>query len=665
MNVYYAEGKEDLRLLHEHLTAATSVGFDLETTGLDPEVDSILLYQCATEREIWVVSGRLAREFPKAFDSALRVLAKREAIGHNLRFEYAFILAKHGLELQRIFDTQLAESLLTAGRSDLRTGLGFTLKRRLRVEADKDLQTSFIGQDPDTFDPTPAQLDYAATDVAHMHRLRDVQRDRLIQEGLWDTFQLELRVLSVFAAMEKVGMRLDQDCHRTTVDAYRQEATTLAGELDTILSPVWRKHAEEEYSRLQVQYLDRKEAVERRLYYAKKNPGGDLIPGSPEAKAAYKWRDEVKPKEDSRGFSLTSREKMLYALRTTLGWDAEQLPDMKKQTIKPLRRVPVLDLYARWATANKVVTSFGDTLAAKIGPDGRGHPHYNQLVSTGRTSSSDWNNQQLPPAIRRCFVPDPGHKFVVADFSNMELRIAAGLSGDPAMIDAFRNGWDVHRMTAAAAWPDRFASWEEVPKDSKERAAAKTVNFATIYGGTPYALYWRGLVETEELGTTVQEGFKAMFSTAWEWVQANGLLGLRQLWIPTAGGRKRYFRNPGPMPDADAPPVEIDGEEVPASVAWNRARKRIRRQAMNHPVQGTGADIAKEAMYLVHTGLRQRGIPGTVVGMVHDEIIVEVREEWAEEVATLVSASMERAGAIYVPALPIPGDVHIVERWEK
>lgn len=664
VSLYYAESKEDLRLLFDALQASPDVGFDLETTGLQSRTDSILLYQFATKTQAWVVNGRLARQYPRAFGSVLEALAQRTAIGHNLRFEYAFIKEKHGVLLTNIFDTQLAEALLTAGRADQQTNLGATMKRRLRLDVDKELQTSFIGLDPDTFEPTPEQVQYALADVVYMHRLRDVQRDRLITEGLSETFDLELRALPVFAEMEEAGLTLDLDCHASILDAVATEAAALAEQLTTVLGPVWTRQATEDWTALNRLFLERQEAVEKRIYFKEKNPTGDVKRGTKEATALYAWRDEVKPKtKDVPEFSLTSREKVLFSLRTKLGWPAEYLPDLKKQTLLPIQREPLIATYSAWVKANKVLTSFGQNLRDKVdATTGRVHPHYNQIVSTGRTSSSNPNGQQMPPAIRKCFVPAPGHRFVVADFSNMELRIAAGLAGDEAMMSAFRNGWDVHRMTAAAAWPDRYQSWQDVSKEGPERAAAKTVNFATIYGGTPYALYWRGLVDSEELAETVQAGFKAQFAATWEWVQANGALGLQQLSIRTAGGRKRYFRNPGPMPAGDAVVTNEDGEEEPARVAWNRARKRIRRQAMNHPVQGTGADIAKEAMYRIWTRL---GDAGRVVGMVHDEIIVEVREECADEVATLVAVSMEQAGAVYVPNLPIPGEVHIAERWEK
>jgi DNA polymerase I-like protein with 3'-5' exonuclease and polymerase domains len=329
------------------------------------------------------------------------------------------------------------------------------------------------------------------------------------------------------------------------------------------------------------------------------------------------------------------------------------LLDLTAQTVEEnAHRNPVLGVYARWATANKIVSTYGDSLRARVNPGtGRIHGDFNQIVSTGRTSSREPNMQNMPKKIRACFKPAPSKRYVVADFAAMELSIAAGLSGDPVMIEAFNEGKDLHRMTAAAAWPGKFSDWTQVPKDSDERALAKTANFASIYGSSARGLVTRGVIDDLATAEEVITGISTLYKTMWSWLRATGEQATRLYYAETALGRKRYFQRLGPKP-----------RDPELAEEWRRQRGGIKRQAQNHPVQGTGADIAKRAMVLIAEELADRG---DIVCMVHDEVVVECPTEHTEAVSELVLRSMEKAGAELVQGVPITADVHVVSCWEK
>jgi DNA polymerase-1 len=233
----------------------------------------------------------------------------------------------------------------------------------------------------------------------------------------------------------------------------------------------------------------------------------------------------------------------------------------------------------------------------------------------------------------------------------MELRVAAALSGDSVMIDAFKEGKDLHRMTAAAAWPDKYPDWTAVPKDSEDRARGKTSNFAAIYGTSPHGLYNRGIVDDLPTAEEIINGISSLYAVMWKWLLANGAQSLRTYYAETALGRRRYFRRLGPCP-----------RDPDAAKEWRKARGGIKRQAMNMPVQGSSADIAKRAMVLIDEKLVEGE---AIVAMVHDEIVVECPSDYTEAVSELVLASMEKAGEEIVGVLPITAEVHVVSCWEK
>ncbi|MBI4410311.1 MAG: DNA polymerase I, partial [Gemmatimonadetes bacterium] len=291
---------------------------------------------------------------------------------------------------------------------------------------------------------------------------------------------------------------------------------------------------------------------------------------------------------------------------------------------------------------DKLKGTYVDALPALVNPEtGRIHTSFNQTVAaTGRLSSSDPNLQNIPirteagAEIRKGFVPAEGYVFLTADYSQIELRVLAHLSNDAAFMEAFRGGKDVHRETAAIVFdvaPERVTP--------RMRAAAKTINFATIYGIGPQAL-------ARQLGTTPAEArrFIEQYFQRFPGVRRyldEQVAKARELgFVETLSGRRRYI-----------PEVRANNFSI---------RQFGERAATNAPVQGSAADIIKRAMIDIHAELERRGSAARMLLQVHDELVFEVPRGQVEEARRLVAELMERAFALAVPLEVATG---VGENW--
>jgi DNA polymerase-1 len=279
----------------------------------------------------------------------------------------------------------------------------------------------------------------------------------------------------------------------------------------------------------------------------------------------------------------------------------------------------------------KLKSTYVDALPALADPDdSRIHTSFNQAVtSTGRLSSSDPNLQNIPirtplgAEVRKGFVPASDWCFIGADYSQIELRILAHLSGDPAFVDAFRSGRDVHRDTAAII----FGVAPEVVTPAM-RAQAKTVNFATIYGQGPTAL-------ARQLGISIAqarefiENYFVRFPAIRDYLSSQVDLAREQGYVETLSRRRRYI----PELHSKNPNIRGFGERV----------------ATNSPIQGSAADLIKLAMIRIHSQLKERRCQGRMILQVHDELLFEVPLEELDDIQALVRSEMEGAVELEVP----------------
>jgi DNA polymerase-1 len=296
-----------------------------------------------------------------------------------------------------------------------------------------------------------------------------------------------------------------------------------------------------------------------------------------------------------------------------------------------------------WRALQKLKGTYIDALPQLVNPaTGRVHTSFNQAVAaTGRLSSSEPNLQNIPirtgvgREIRRAFVADPGSVLISADYSQIELRVLAHLSGDEALIEAFRRGDDIHAQTALKVFGP--ASGLD-PHELRRRA--KVVNYALLYGKTAFTLA-RDIGVPQQAAQAFIDAYFAGFPGVRAYIDRTLADGRERGVVRTMDGRRRL---------------------VPELTSRNgQIRAAAERVAVNMPIQGTAADILKRAMIAVHAALQEAGRGARMILTVHDELLFEAPHAAADEVAALVRHHMEHAAAL---AVPLTVDVGIGENWK-
>jgi DNA polymerase I-like protein with 3'-5' exonuclease and polymerase domains len=348
------------------------------------------------------------------------------------------------------------------------------------------------------------------------------------------------------------------------------------------------------------------------------------------------------PGEDSlfetQSVNLHSPDQVLTALKK-LGLE---IRDTSESSIRAyIDRYPFLQKLLEFRHTERLRTTVERQLLGHLHPKtGRIHATYHQIASSsGRYACADPNMQNVPREsfIRQHVVPKPGYAFIIADYSQVELRVAAGLSKDPIMCKAYAEGNDLHRLTAALT-QEKYV--EQVTPD--ERQAAKAINFGLIY-----AMGARGLQQSAkasygvEMGLEQAETFRKRFFENYHglatWQHNMSVEGKRLGYVRTAAGRIRSYR----------------GEEIMVT------------ELLNTPVQGTAAEGLKSAMCIFSDQVYDRQLDAHIVAIIHDEIIVEVVQDQAEAVKELLEDSMVKGIAWLVPNVTFVADAAIAESWAE
>jgi DNA polymerase-1 len=349
------------------------------------------------------------------------------------------------------------------------------------------------------------------------------------------------------------------------------------------------------------------------------------------------------------GLNLNSPRQLAEVL-----FDKLQLPVIRRTKTGPSTDAAVLEFLAEQGhelpklilqhrELQKLKNTYVDVLPTRVNRStGRIHTSFNQVgAQTGRLASSDPNLQNIPirsrrgEEIRRGFVPTKGWQFVVADYSQIELRLMAHFSGDPAFVQAFRDGGDIHRQTAALIFGVPLAD-----VTSEMRSRAKTINFGTIYGQGPFAL-------SNQLGITQDEAkqfigdYFTRFAGVRAWLDAQVELARQQGYVETLLGRRRYI-------------AEIHDKNF-------NLRSFAERTSQNTPLQGSAADLIKLAMIAVHRALPEAGLQSRLLLQVHDELVVEAPEAEVERASALLKQHMEGAAQLQVPLVV---DVGVGPNWK-
>ena len=347
-------------------------------------------------------------------------------------------------------------------------------------------------------------------------------------------------------------------------------------------------------------------------------------------------------------FNLGSTQQLAAVLYDELGLAAGRKTKFGRSTdadsLEALREEhPVVDLVLEWRQLTKLKSTYVDALPLLCDQDGRVHTSFNQAVAaTGRLSSADPNLQNVPirtewgQRIRRAFVAGPGRLLVSADYSQVELRVLAHVTGEERLIEAFARGEDIHRRTAAQVYGIDPGA---VTRDM--RRVAKVVNFGVVYGLSDFGLARDTGMSREEAGAFIHSYFES-FPAVTRWLEQTRMHAREWGWVETFTGRRRH------LPDIRA--------------ANRQLRLAAERMAVNMPIQGGAAEIMKKAMIDCDRALRESGSTAQVLLQVHDELVIEVPREDAPALVPLVRGAMSEAYPLMVPLVV---DVKIGENWEE
>jgi DNA polymerase I len=572
----------ELQAAVARLAAEKFIGFDTETTGLDPHRARLRLVQFATSDESFLLD---VFHFPAAaLKPALDLLAASQPVkvAHNAKFDAEFLLKHHGIRLGTIFDSYLASLLISAGDENERHSLEAVAGRYLQAELDKSLQMSdWSGE------LSEAQLEYAARDAQVLLPLREKLQAKLDELELMPAAKLEFDCVNAIAAMELAGIYLEADCWRAQVAQTKAVYEKVAAQLQKELSA-----------------------------------------GAPQMSLF---------EEATSSINLDSPAQVRKAL-AQLGINVESTGEWKLH--KLTKEHPVIGLLLEYRGLSKSLSAYGLSLLDYINPvTGRIHANFRQIGSpTGRMGCTAPSLHQIPheKPYRQCFRAPAGRKLVVADFSQIEMRILAEFSGDEVLIAAFHSGADLHRTTAS--------NMLGVPLDqvtTEQRSRAKGLNYGIVYGMGAEGLANRINVPVTEAEGLIQKYFAAYPGVA-RWLQNAADSAVRERRSRSASGRLWVFR--------------LDPNDRQQLGALKRVGK-------NAPIQGTGSDLFKRAVKLVDDKLQ--GYDAQIVHCIHDEIVVESDAAIAEKIARLVSHTMIKAGKEFLPRVPVEADAKVTDAWLK
>jgi DNA polymerase-1 len=590
MNYQVITNGAELRLAVDNLSQKHAIGLDTETTELDPYLGRLRLIQLAAPDAVYIVDlnrfadGDMKQSEALAPLRQLLTSPRPIKIAHNAKFDAKFLKYNLGVDLVGVFDTLLASQLVSAGDIEERHGLAAITERYLNETVDKSERLSNW-----EFELSDAQLEYAARDAAVLLPLRDKLIERIKALDLIQCAQLEFECVMPVVDIELNGFYMNKHRWLEQLSVVEKTRGELANELQEMLG----------------------EGVAQASLF-----------GPPRA-----------------NINLDSQQQVTESL-TRLGIP---LPDSTRNwKLQPLAaEYPVVAKLLEYRTMQKALTSYGQNMVELINPKtGRLHADFRQIgAPTGRFACTNPNIQQVPHAVeyRRCFTGHPaGRRLVIADYSQIELRILAEFSGDQAFVDAFRSGADLHRVTAAQVFG---VEQDQVTAD--QRSFAKGLNFGVVYGiGAQRFSMMTGLSVTE--AENVLRRYFATYRRLDSYLRESASRAVSDKQARTASGRLVKFN----FDPSDRQQVSM-----------------TQRNGKNAPIQGTSADILKRALRLLNDDLR--GTSGRIVNIIHDEIVVEVDEGEAEEVAKKVERAMCSAGEEYVQTVPVKVEFHIATEWAK
>ena len=572
---------EKIKELVSILQKEKEICLDTETTGTDPiKARLVGVSFSIKESQGWYVP---VYENPEAIE-VLRPIYENPntlKIGQNLKYDLQ-VLQNHGIELcGPMFDTMIAHYLL---HPEMRHGMDYLAEAYLHyqtIHIDELIGTGKKQKSMSELKPEEVYV-YACEDTDITLRLKNLFAPELEKEGLMELFlQIEMPLMPVLAYMERNGVCIDTEGLRETSVLYSKEMQRIEEEIYQLAGINFNISSPKQVGEI---LFDQMKIVS-------------------------------KPKKTKTG-QYSTTEEILVSLKS---------------------KNPIVGKILEYRGLKKLLSTYIDALPQLINPEtGHIHTSFNQTVTTtGRLSSSNPNLQNIPvreeqgKEVRKAFIPEAGQEFFCADYSQIELRIMAHLSGDENLIEAFNAGQDIHAATAAKIF---HKTLEEVSSD--ERRKAKTANFGIIYGISAFGLAERMDVSRTEAKELI-DGYFLTYPGVKEYMEKSIEMAREKGYTETIFKRRCY------LPDINSNNANVRGN--------------AERNAINSPIQGSAADIIKIAMIRVYQRMKEEKLRSKMILQVHDELCFTVVPEEKERLQRIVVEEMQAACQMRVPLIADTG----------
>ena len=574
--------QEEAHRIYDFFLTNKILSLDTETTSTNPmEAELVGLSFAVEPKKAFYVPVPTNREDAVNLVKIFKPLYENEEIvkvGQNIKYDME-VLRNYGIELKGpMFDTMIAHYVL---QPELRHNMDYMAEVYLNYQTIhiEELIGERGKNQKNMRDLSPTDIyEYACEDADITLQLKNALEPKLKEAGVADLFyQMEMPLVNVLAEMEMNGVRIDTEALKETSENFTKRMLDLEHQIHELAGEPFNVSSPKQV--------------------------GDILFG--------KLQIAEKPKKTKTGQFVTSEEELQkYAAGNE-----------------------IVTLILDYRGLKKLLGTYVDALPKLINPrTGHIHTSFNQTVTaTGRLSSSDPNLQNIPvrgedgKEIRKCFIPEDGCLFFSADYSQIELRVMAHLSGDEHMIEAFEHGYDIHAATAAKIYEKDM---KDVTRD--ERTKAKRANFGIIYGITVFGLAERLGIDRNEAKQLI-DGYFTTFPQVYDYMEQAKATAREQGYVETFFHRRRY------LPDINSRNATVRGF--------------AERNAINAPIQGSAADIIKVAMIRIYERFKRENIQSKMILQVHDELNFSVLPEEKEQVERIVMEEMQNAYPLRVPLI--------------
>ena len=603
----------------KYCSSKTILGVDTETTGLDFISNSMTMFQIGNDTHQYVIDTRVI-----SIEPLRNILTSKDIIKifHNAKFDINFIRSCANILCDNIYDTMLAEKIINCGK-EYSNSLKNTVKRHLGIDLPKLAQSSFINNTDSQF--TTDQIVYGANDVKYLIEIHSKQASQIIVNKLGNVVELENRAVLAFADIEFNGLNLDKDKWIKLSKTSMHEAMNLQ---DVLNQYVIDDHRMQKFIPKYVQ--------------------GDLF-DTVNKQVNINW--------DSPKQVLDVFQCLIPKLENVNG----------KAMYKYRNKYPLINDYVKYKEKMKIATSYGEAFLNNLSTDDKIHTSFNQILDTGRVSSSKPNMQQIPASnkFRNCFTAPKGWSFVSADYASQELNVIAFGSDDPVWMKALEQGQDLHSTCAELVYKDAWTNYAEqdcqymidksrceCPTHKKLRTNVKTINFGLAYGMGPNKLADTLNISKKDAKQLIEDYFTA-FPNIKGFLEKLANFGKQYGYIKTFPpfNRRRWFVNWYP--------------KIWSDESASMEMSSIERASKNTPIQGASADMTKLALVYIYEYLADKQLPVKVVMTVHDQIDTICKDSYVESWSKTLTYLMEKAAKKVVTNGLLKADVNISKVWEK